>query len=146
MKRFIIILVASAMTQMFAGLALAKEAKTVGTISLSEGQVGVGIGWSWGKGTLHFNGKSYAFKVDGLSVGDVGVTKATADGKVSKLTNLSDFSGTYVSAAAEATVAKGAGATVMKNEHGVVIRLYPKTKGLNLKLAAEGVKFTLLNQ
>ncbi len=31
----------------------------------------------------------------------------------------------------------------MKNEHGVVIHLYPVTKGLNVKLAGEGVKLTL---
>ena len=34
-------------------------------------------------------------------------------------------------------------ATVMRNEKGVEIHLLPKTKGVNLKLAAEGVKLTL---
>jgi hypothetical protein len=48
-----------------------------------------------------------------------------------------------VSAAAEATVGVGAGASAMKNEKGVVIHLFPKTKGVNLKLGGEGVKFTL---
>ena len=135
----------------FAGVVLAKDKgdkadKAVGTLNLSEGQVGVGIGWSWGKGTLKFNGKSYAFKVEGLSVGDIGITKAVADGKVFKLKNLSDFSGTYASAAAEATLGHGEGASVMKNENGVVIKLRPETKGANLKFAGEGVKFTLLEQ
>lgn len=143
MKRIFTILAAMAFTQVFAGAASASEQKPVARLTLSEGQVGLGVGWSWGKGTLNFKGKSYSFKVDGLSVGDVGLTKANATGKVFGLTNISDFSGTYVSAAAEATLAKGGGATAMKNEHGVVIHLYPKTKGLNLKLAGEGVKFTL---
>jgi hypothetical protein len=48
-----------------------------------------------------------------------------------------------VSAAAAATLGVGAGATTMKNDKGVVIHLFPKTKGVNLKLAGEGVKFTL---
>jgi hypothetical protein len=56
---------------------------------------------------------------------------------------LEDFSGKYLSAAAEATVGLGAGAVAMQNDKGVVVYLYPKTKGINLKLAGEGVKFTL---
>jgi hypothetical protein len=31
----------------------------------------------------------------------------------------------------------------MQNDKGVVVHLLPKTKGVNLKLAGEGVKFTL---
>jgi len=31
----------------------------------------------------------------------------------------------------------------MKNQNGVVIELVSTTRGVNLKLAAEGVKFTL---
>jgi hypothetical protein len=103
----------------------------------------VGIGWSWGKGVLTYKGENYPFKVEGLSVGDVGITKAEAEGKVYDLKKLEDFSGTFASAAAEATVALGADATAMKNEKGVVIHLLPKTKGVNLKLAGEGVKLTL---
>jgi hypothetical protein len=143
MKRLIIILVAVLATQILPGVVLAKEARPDANIKLSQGQVAAGIGWSWGNGVLTFHGKSYPFKVDGLSVGDVGITKAVADGKVYHLKNLADFSGTYVSAAAEATLALGAGATVMKNENGVTIYLYPVTKGLNLKLGGEGVKFAL---
>lgn len=146
MKRLFLILVTAAMTQMLPSLASAEDSKPNATLNLSQGQVGLGVGWSWGKGTLNFRGKSHTFKVDGLSVGDVGITKATAYGKVYNLKNLSDFNGTYASAAAEATLAKGGGATVMKNEHGVEIRMYPKTKGVNLKLAGEGVKFALTSK
>jgi hypothetical protein len=56
--------------------------------------VGVGIGWSWGKGVLSFKGKQYPFKVDGICVVDVGITKANAVGKVYHLKKLSDFNGT----------------------------------------------------
>jgi len=143
MKRFIVILAVALTTQVFAGLALARESKPVATLVLSEGQVGVGVGWSWGHGTLIYKGKRYPFKVEGLSIGDVGITKATATGRIYKMNSLSDFSGTYAAATAEGTLVKGAGATAMKNEHGVELQLYPKTKGVNLKLAGEGVKFTL---
>jgi len=145
MKRFSAMVVVLGMVATLAGLALAaeKEKTPDATLKLSEGQVALGIGWSWGKGVLTLKGKDHPFKVGGLSVLDVGITKAEAEGTVYNLKKLEDFNGTYVSAAAEATLGVGAGATAMKNEKGVVIHLHPKTKGVNLKLAGEGVKFTL---
>jgi hypothetical protein len=145
MKRFSAMVVVLGMVAILAGLALAaeKEKTPDATLKLSEGQVAAGIGWSWGKGVLTLKGKDYPFKVGGLSVGDVGITKAEATGTVYNLKKLEDFNGTYASAAAQATVGVGVGATAMKNKKGVVIHLHPKTKGVNLKLAGEGVKFTL---
>jgi plastocyanin domain-containing protein len=121
----------------------AEEEKPDATLKLSEGQVAVGIGWSWGKGVLTFKRKHYPFKVDGLSVVDVGVTKANAVGKVYHLKKLSDFNGTYTAAAAEGTLGGGAGISTMKNQNGVVIQLISTTQGVNVKLAGEGVKLTL---
>lgn len=44
------------------GLAFAKGEKQPDAIlKLSEGQVAMGIGWSWGKGTLSMKGKEYPF-------------------------------------------------------------------------------------
>ena len=89
------------------------------------------------------NGKEHPFKVEGLSVGDVGISEAKADGEVYHLKKLADFNGIYAAAAVEGTMVLGAGAVAMQNDKGVVIYLLPKTEGVNLKLAAEGVKFTL---
>ncbi len=125
------------------GSVFAQAEKPDATLKLSEGQVAVGIGWSWGNGVLKFKGKNYSFKVEGLSVVDVGVTKANAVGKVYHLKKLSDFNGTYTSAAAEGTIGGGAGVSTMKNQNGVVIDLQSTTQGVNVKLAGEGVKFTL---
>jgi len=125
------------------GSVFAQAKKPDATLKLSEGQVAVGIGWSWGKGVLTFKGKHHPFKVEGLSVVDVGVTKANAVGKVYHLKKLSDFNGTYTSAAAEGTIGGGAGVSTMKNQNGVVIDLQSTTQGVNVKLAGEGVKFTL---
>jgi hypothetical protein len=79
----------------------------------------------------------------GNSGGDQQILEYTQAGDGARLKKLEYFSGTYVSAAAEATAAVGEGATAMKNEKGVVIHLLPKTKGVNLKLTPEGVKLTL---
>jgi hypothetical protein len=122
-----------------------KKPKPDATLTMSEGQVALGIGWSWGKGTLSYKGKKYEFKVDGLSVVDVGITKATSKGKVFNLKKIEDFDGIYTAVAAEGTVAGGAGVTKMKNQNGVVIELVSTTQGANLKLAAEGVKFAIKN-
>ena len=144
MKRVTASILVLAMVLVLSGLALAaEEKKPDATLKLSEGQVGIGIGWSWGKGVLTYKGKDYPFKVEGLSVGDVGVTKADAVGKVYNLKKRSDFNGTYTSAAAQGTLGGGAGVSTMKNQNGVVINLESTTQGVNVKVAGEGVKFTL---
>src|SRR4030042_1591352 len=112
MRRLSAMVLVLGMVVALAGLALAaeKEKTPDATLKLSEGQVAVGIGWSWGKCVLTLKGKDYPFKVGGLSVGDVGITKAEAEGKVYNLKKLEDFNGTYVSAAAAATGGVGGGA------------------------------------
>jgi hypothetical protein len=143
MKRLIVSVLVLVITLSFFGSVFAQEEKPDATLTLSKGQVAVGIGWSWGDGVLTFKGKNYPFKVGGLSVVDVGITKANAVGKVYHLTKLSDFNGTYTGAAAEGTIGGGAGISTMKNQNGVVIELVSTTQGVNFKLAGEGVKFTL---
>jgi hypothetical protein len=131
----------------FSGMAMAAEKKAMmkpdATLTMSEGQFAVGVGFSWGKGVLTYKGKKYNFKVNGLSVVDVGITRATSSGMVYNLKKLEDFNGNYTAAAAEGTLAGGAGILKMKNQNGVEIELKSTTQGVNLKLAVEGVKLTL---
>ena len=143
MKRLTVSVLVLVIALSLFGSVFAQEEKPDATLTLSKGQVGVGIGWSWGNGVLTFKGKTYPFKVGGLSVVDVGITKANAVGKVYHLKKLGDFNGTYTGAAAEGTVGGGAGVSTMKNQNGVVIDLQSTTQGVNFKLAGEGVKFTL---
>ena len=125
------------------GLAIAQDKKPDATLTMSEGQVALGIGYSWGKGVLTYQGKEYPFKVKGISVVDIGITKATSSGKVYNLKKIEDFNGNYTAASAEGTLAGGAGALTMKNQNGVVIDLVSTTAGVNLKLSVEGVSLTL---
>jgi hypothetical protein len=113
------------------------------TVTLSEGTVAAGIGWSWGKGTLHYQGKDYKFKVEGLTVGEVGMTKAEATGNVYDLKSLEDFNGVYGAAGAGIAVQEGKGATALINPKKVQLVLTSKTKGATIKVAAEGLKVTL---
>ena len=103
----------------------------------------VGIGYSWGSGTLTYQGKEYPFSVEGLSVGEVGAASITASGDVYNLKTLDDFNGNYVAATAQATVGGGAGATAMQNQKSVVLKVVSTTQGLDFKFAADGVKITL---
>ena len=121
----------------------ADDKKPDGTVRIQEGTAAVGIGWSWGKGQLSYMGKTHPFKISGLSVAEVGVTKAEATGSVYNLKNLEDFDGVYAAAGTEGTAGKGAGVSSLRNDKGVVINLKSETKGANIKIAAEGIKLTL---
>ncbi len=144
MKRFALLTVMTiSLFLCLSGLALAQDKTPDATLELSQGQVAIGIGYSWGEGTLTYQGQKYPVEVKGISVIDVGVTKATAFGKIYNLNKLEDFNGNYTAATAEGTLGGGAGATTMKNQNGVVIDLFTTTQGLNLKLAPSGVNLKL---
>jgi hypothetical protein len=144
MRRVLVALVAVAgVLSIVGGFAVAQGKKPDATLELSEGSVAAGIGFSWGKGTLTYKGKKYPIKVEGLSVGEVGISRATARGDVYDLKKVEDFSGNFAAAGVGATVGGGAGATAMKNQNGVVIELVSTTQGASLKLAASGLRLTL---
>jgi len=104
---------------------LPAEAQNVpsGTIELSGGSVAAGIGYTWGNGTLVFDGKKYLVKMDGISIIQVGVSEYTASGTVYNLKKLSDINGVYSAVSAGAAVAGGASATAMRNSNGVIIQM-----------------------
>ena len=112
------------------------------TIEFSGGSVAAGIGYTWGRGILTYQGKHYPIKVDGLSIVHVGVSHYTASGAVYHLTQVTDINGVYTAVSAGAAVAGGASATAMKNSKGVVIQMVSTHVGLNFSLGAKGVTIT----
>ena len=126
---------------LFATQAVANEDEVSGTVEISSKSVAVGVGFTWGDGTLTFQGKKYAFSAKGLSVIDVGITQLSAAGEVYNLTKPEDFNGTYMSASAGIAIGGGAQGTAMKNQNGVVLKLHSTQKGVKFTLAPEG--FTL---
>src|SRR2546421_2222936 len=112
------------------------------TLRLSFKSVAVGIGFSWGSGTLTYKGKSYPVKVKGLSVDKVGITKASAFGKVYNLKHLQDFNGHYdVGAKGMRGVTAGGGrtSTTMTNQAGVIVALSSAQKGVDVTATGGGV-------
>src|SRR4249920_3857692 len=89
---------------------VAKETPTTGTpsatLELQSEKMRLLAGGTGGKGTLHFQGKDYAFtyKSSSAGVGAKATTSVKATGKVYGLTKIEDFPGRYsaVSSAAMA--------------------------------------------
>jgi len=124
-------------------VAIAADPPPSGTVTMSSKAVGVGIGVTWGDGTLTVAGKTYPFSVEGLGVADLGVSNVSASGEVFNLKNVADFSGTYATGEAGFALDKGQNDIIMKNPAGVVLRLRGTQQGVRLTLAASGVKLTL---
>jgi|GEM_PF-299526 len=112
---------------------------------LSGGSVAVGIGYTWGHGTLYYSKdqKEYKFKLSGISVVDVGATGLNAEGEVYNLTNPADLSGNFTAVTAGLTIGEGGSVAWLRNEKGVVVKLHSQTGGLRFNLSANGMHITL---
>jgi hypothetical protein len=116
-----------------------------GYVWLSGGVVAVGIGYSWGHGTLYNSKdqKEYKFKISGVSVADVGGAGITAEGEVYNLTSPADLGGDYSAVTAGVTIIEGGSIAYLKNSKGVVIKLHSQTGGVRFNLSANGMHVTL---
>lgn len=123
----------------------ADEEKPSGTVEVTSKSVAVGVGVTWGNGTLTYNGAPHTFSIDGLSVLDLGVSKIRTHGEVFYLKNLADFSGHYVAGAAGIALVAGVNDVIMRNERGVVLRLHGTEKGVRLQLGGQGVNIEVKN-
>ena len=117
----------------------AQSPEPSGKVSIESTSIAAGIGVSWGDGKLTVNGKTMSFSVEGLSLVDWGITKASAVGDVYNLTDASKFSGNYVAAEAGLTLAGGMGGMVLRNSNGVVIHLRSVSQGAQLQLGTSGL-------
>jgi hypothetical protein len=125
---------------------VAEGAIPSGYVWLSGGSVAIGIGYSWGHGTLYNSKdqKEYKFKISGVSVADVGAAGITAEGEVYNLTSPADLGGNYSAVTAGVTIIEGGSVAYLKNDkNGVVIKLHSQTGGLRFNLSANGMRITL---
>jgi hypothetical protein len=122
------------------------QSKPDATLRLKGGSFAAGIGFSWGSGTLTYNGKDYPVKVNGLSIGRVGITGASAYGEVYNLKNLRDFNGHYNAGGAGrrgVTLSGGQMATAMVNQAGVRVLLSSTQQGADVNVTGGGVDMQL---
>ena len=130
---------------MLAALPASAQEAPNATIELSGGTVALGIGYSWGGGTLDYQGKKYPLKVSGLSIINVGASEYTASAVVYHMNQLSDINGNYVAGEAGATLAGGGSVLTMQNERGVTINMTTTRTGLQFTLAPTGLWIELAN-
>ena len=128
-----------------APMALAQDRGPAATVAFSGSAVGVGIGYSWGNGTLDFHGGNYPFAIDGISLVDVGAASFDGSGEVYNMTNPQQLAGHYVAADVGGALAQGGSYIALQNENGVVIHLHTNQQGLRFTLAASGVSIRLRN-
>ena len=139
-SRFALLLFVAAL----ATTAISGEArKPSARVTMESRSIAAGVGVTWGDGKLTFNGKDYPFTINGLSVVDWGISRASAAGDVYNLTDVSKFAGTYVAAEAGFTLAGGAGGITMRNSEGVILNLRSTSRGASLTLGPAGLTITM---
>ena len=117
----------------------AEKATPSGKLTIESRSIAIGVGVTWGDGKLNYKGKDYPFSIDGLTLVDFGISKATAAGEVYNLTDPTKLAGTYVAAEAGITLAGGMGGMVLRNSDGVIIHLHSVSKGARLQLGTSGL-------
>lgn len=127
-----------------AGLTQAAEkekphGKPDATLRLSGKSVAAVVGFSWGSGTLTYKGKDYPVKVNGLSMGKVGITGSSATGQVYNLKSLRDFDGHYNAGGVGGTMGAGRNKIALKNQNDVQILLTSTSRGVDLTVGGGGV-------
>ena len=110
----------------------------MGSVTIELTSVGAVVGAQWGNGVLTFKGKQYTFKVRGIQIATVGISKATLKGEAYNLAALGDFPGQYAAMTAGAAVFKGKQGQAFENTKGVQLLLSGAQKGLNFNIGPEG--------
>ncbi len=116
----------------------------VGRVTITARAAAVGVGYTWGNGTLRYAGHSYRFSVKGVTVADVGFSRIVGHGRVYNLHRLEDFNGTYGAATGEVTAGSGLGGQFLKNGQGVELRIDDVTRGARLSGSADGIQLEII--
>ena len=127
----------------FSTVSEANKDQPVGKVTINDTQLGFIVGGSWGKGVLSYGGTDYEFKIKGLKLGTIGISKVSAVGDVYNMTDLSQFSGTYIAGQAGVAIAGGVGGTVLQNQNKVHIKLSSTQKGASLNIGVDGITIEL---
>ncbi|WP_133258733.1 hypothetical protein [Novacetimonas cocois] len=112
-------------------------------LTLSARQIGVGVGYLWGHGTLSEGGQTYRFTVRGGGMLSLGGMTLSGQGCARNLARLQDFNGTYWTVGGTATIHHGTAGIVMENARGVDIHLHANTRGAQLSGQVSRLSFHL---
>jgi hypothetical protein len=121
----------------------ADSPQPAGKVALETRSISAGVGVSWGDGTLSFKGKDYKFSIQGLTLVDFGISKASAVGEVYNLTDAAKLEGNFVAGEAGFALAGGMGGMSLRNQNGVIMHLRSVTQGAKLQLGSSGMTIKL---
>ena len=108
-------------------------AQAAGHVRAKIVKAGLLVGGGAGSGVLTYRGKTYPFRISGLSFGiTVGATVGRFDGWASGIREVGDFAGTYNSVGGGFAVVGGVNGVHLRNEKGVNIVLQGPKAGLEL--------------
>ncbi|KRQ03200.1 hypothetical protein [Bradyrhizobium manausense] len=108
-------------------------AQAAGHVRVKIVKAGLLVGGGVGRGVLTYRGKTYPFKITGLSLGiTAGATVGRFDGWASDISDVSDFAGTYSSVGGGFALLGGVNGVQLRNEKGVTIVLQGPKAGLEL--------------
>ncbi|MEO8991845.1 MAG: EipA family protein [Nitrosospira sp.] len=119
--------------------AQAEEGYPDATIKLRANSFALGFGFSWGSGTLTYQGKDYPVEIQGFTLLDIGASRIDAVGRVYNLNNLEDFNGNYAGVDGGLTIAGGANAAALRNQNGVNVVFVSTSRGLEFSFGFSSV-------
>ncbi len=105
-----------------------------GYLNFKVTSVGLGVGATWGSGSLSFQGKQYPVRVEGIDLAKVGVAELEAVGRVYNLKKPDDIFGTYNQVGAGLAVVGGIKGMALRNAKGVIIDLTAIQRGIAASL------------
>jgi len=115
-----------------------------GTVEIASKNIGIGIGASWGDGTLTLpDGTKHKFSIESWKFLAAGASFSDTTGTVYDLKQVRDLEGTYVAGEAGLAVIGGLDGVTMKNEKGVVINFWGAQWGANFTLGGASIAIKL---
>ena len=119
-------------------------AQAAGQVRVKIIKAGLLVGGGVGNGTLVYRGKTYPFRITGLSFGiTAGATVGRLDGWASDIGEVGDFAGTYSSVGGGFALVGGVNGVHLRNEKGVTIVLQGPKAGLELAANVSSITISL---
>lgn len=115
-----------------------------GTVAFHTHSADLGVGYTWGEGTLSYGGRSYPFTIKGAAAAAIGYSSGMSVGKVYNLQRVEDFAGTFWALTGEATVGRGVSGVLMENDNGVRVRLDYTRSGARFAASPERLTVRLV--
>lgn len=119
-------------------------AQASGGVRLKIVKAGLLVGGGVGRGVLIYRGRTYPFRLSGISLGiTAGATIGRLEGRASGIRDVSDFAGSYSSVGGGAALVGGLNGVHLRNEKGVTMVLQGPKAGLEFAANISGITISL---